>query len=117
MSSPLGQPGISDEQWRAIAAPIGLSDAMRADVEDAIHTFRYFHQAGQGCPGKRAIQKELRDLARAIRDLRLRLSEVNPWTREAILEITRPHPPITTDIQSSSVLGGVDGLKRATSLA
>ncbi len=104
MFSPLGQPGISDEEWRTIAAPIGLSDATRPAVENAICTFQYFRQSGEGCPGKRAIRKELRDLARATRELRLRLSEVNPWTREAILEVVRPHHPTTTDIQFSSVL-------------
>jgi hypothetical protein len=104
VSSPLGQPGISDEEWMTIAATVGLSDAKRPEVEDAIYTFRHFRQAGEDCPDKKAIQKDLHDLARAASELRLRLSKVNPWTREAILEVVRPHHPTATDIQSSSVL-------------
>jgi hypothetical protein len=36
--------------------------------------------------------------------MRLRLSEVNPWTREAILEVVRPNHPTAVDAQFSSVL-------------
>jgi hypothetical protein len=116
MVSPLDQPGISDEEWRRIAAPIGLSDATRPHVEAAIQDFRYFGQAGEGCPGKRAIQKELRDLAEAIGELRLRLSKVSPWAREAILEITRPHPPTTdTGIEAENWSGLLRDPTRGTS--
>src|SRR4051812_10701047 len=87
-----------------IAVTVGLSDVKRPEVEDAIHIFRLFCQAGKDCLDKKTIQKDLRDLAGAARELRLRLSEVNPWTREAILEVVRPNHLTPTDAQFSSVL-------------